>query len=104
MVWYAPPEEGWAPEEVAQEAPMPGHLIQGGDTRRVIPRGIPDRGIPPNPCHGDTSPECIGGDRRAGIGVRRGWNRGIGCVNICWYEGDNIPTSSAVALLSGTVY
>ena len=47
LVWYAPPEEGWAsPEEVAQEALMPGHLIQGGDTRRIIPKGIPDRGIP----------------------------------------------------------
>ena len=47
MVWFAPPEEGWSPpEEANQEAPMPGHLIQGGNTRRVIPRGIPDRGIP----------------------------------------------------------
>ena len=47
MVWFAPPEEGWSPpEEADQQAPMPGYLIQGGDTRRVIPRGIPDRGIP----------------------------------------------------------
>ena len=47
LVWFAPPEEGWSPpEEADQEAPMPGHLIQGGDTRRVIPRGIPERGIP----------------------------------------------------------
>ena len=35
-----------SPEDADQEAPMPGHLIQGGDTRRVIPRGITDRGIP----------------------------------------------------------
>ena len=47
LVWFAPPEEGWSPpEEVSQEAPMTGHLIQGGDTRRVITRGIIDRDIP----------------------------------------------------------
>ena len=77
----SPPEEGWPPpEEASQEAPMPGHLIQGGDTRRVIPRGHPRSGYPPYPCHGGISPECIGRDRRTGIGVRREWNRGIGCV------------------------
>ena len=35
------------------------------------PQGRPQSGNPPYPCHGDTSPECIGGVRWTRTGVRK---------------------------------
>ena len=65
--------------EADHEAPMPGHPTRGGNTRQGSPVGASPIGPPPQThCHGDTSPKCIGGDRRTGIAVRRGWNKGIG--------------------------
>ena len=70
LVWSAPPEEGWSPsKEADQEAPMPGQWAPhpGRGYPSGNPQGHPRSGHPSSPCHGDTSPECIGRDRRTEI-------------------------------------
>ena len=60
---------GGRPRGAHAWAPHPGRGYPSGN-----PQGHPRSGHPPSPCHGGTSPECLGRDRRTGIGVPRGWN------------------------------